>query len=174
VPRRTEFAIAVVGLGGIGSGALYWAAKRVGADAVGLERFELGHERGASQDHSRIIRLSYHRPEYVRFALDAYAAWSAVEESRANASSSTGGLDLYPSARTPRSATTCIRSSRSVASNSNSRRRTGDATVAQWRLADDVRVMYQADAGVAAAARANGRTVASPRRWAPRSSTTRR
>ena len=63
---RRSFDVAVVGVGGIGSGAVYWAAKRFGAGALGLERFELGHERGASQDHSRIIRLSYHRPDYVR------------------------------------------------------------------------------------------------------------
>ena len=74
--ERREFEVAVVGLGGIGSGAVYWAAKRVGGGVLGLERFEFGHERGASQDHSRIIRLSYHTPEYVRFARDSYAAWS--------------------------------------------------------------------------------------------------
>jgi sarcosine oxidase len=157
VPRRTEFAIAVVGLGGIGSGALYWAAKRVGADAVGLERFELGHERGASQDHSRIIRLSYHQPEYVRFALDAFAAWSAVEEeSGEQLVIRTGGLDLYPESAYA-----------AIGDYVHSLEQVGgiefewlDAAQAmrrwpQWRLADDVRVMYQADAGIAAAARAN-------------------
>jgi hypothetical protein len=25
----------------------------------------LGHERGASEDHSRLIHLSYHTPEYT-------------------------------------------------------------------------------------------------------------
>ena len=77
--ERREFDVAVVGLGGIGSGAAYWAAKRAGAGVLGLERFEFGHERGASQDHSRIIRLSYHTPAYVRFAQDAYAAWAELE-----------------------------------------------------------------------------------------------
>jgi sarcosine oxidase len=65
---RRDFNVAVIGVGGIGSGAVYWAAKRAGAGVLGLERFELGHQRGASQDHSRIIRLSYHRPDHVRFA----------------------------------------------------------------------------------------------------------
>ncbi|MGH2637571.1 MAG: FAD-dependent oxidoreductase, partial [Actinomycetota bacterium] len=95
--ERREFEVAVVGLGGIGSGAVYWAAKRVGGGVLGLERFELGHERGASQDHSRIIRLSYHTADYVRFARDAYAAWSLLEEeSRQHLVIRTGGLDLYP------------------------------------------------------------------------------
>ena len=37
-------------------------------DVLGLEQFELGHVRGESQDHSRIIRLSYHTPAYVELA----------------------------------------------------------------------------------------------------------
>ena len=95
--ERREFDVAVVGLGGIGSGAAYWAAKRAGAGVLGLERFELGHERGASQDHSRIIRLSYHTPSYVRFAQDAYAAWADVEEASGDrVVVTTGGIDLYP------------------------------------------------------------------------------
>ena len=95
--ERREFEVAVVGLGGIGSGAVYWAARRAGGGVLGLERFELGHGHGASQDHSRIIRLSYHAPEYVRFARDSYAAWAAVEEeSGQQLVYRTGGLDLYP------------------------------------------------------------------------------
>jgi sarcosine oxidase len=157
VPRRTEFASAVVGLGGIGSGALYWAAKRAGADVVGLERFELGHERGASQDHSRIIRLSYHRPEYVRFARDAYAAWSVVEqESGERLVIRTGGLDLYPEGAYG-AIDDYVRSLEQVGGidvewldAAQTMRRWP-----QWRLSDDVRVMYQPDAGIAAAATAN-------------------
>ncbi|MDQ4058686.1 MAG: FAD-dependent oxidoreductase [Actinomycetota bacterium] len=97
IAEEREFEVAVVGLGGIGSGAVYWATKRAGANVLGLERFEFGHERGASQDHSRIIRLSYHKPEYVRFARDAYAAWSDVEgDSGEELVIRTGGIDLYP------------------------------------------------------------------------------
>ncbi|HVH54541.1 MAG TPA: FAD-dependent oxidoreductase, partial [Actinomycetota bacterium] len=75
---RREFEVAVIGLGGIGSAAVYRGAKRVGSGVLGLERFELGHDRGASHDHSRIIRLSYHSPAYVRFAQDAFRAWAEV------------------------------------------------------------------------------------------------
>ena len=94
---RREFEVAVVGLGGIGSSATYWASKRAGADVLGLERFELGHERGASQDHSRLIRLSYHTPNHVRFAQDAYRSWAEVEEECSERIVlKTGGVDLYP------------------------------------------------------------------------------
>ena len=82
-PAGGDWDAIVVGLGGIGSGAAYWLSRRLGDRVLGLEQFELGHVNGASQDHSRIIRLSYHRPEYVRLARRAYATWAEVEaESR--------------------------------------------------------------------------------------------
>ena len=94
---KRDYAAIVVGLGGIGSGAAYWLAKRLGGDVLGLEQFELGHSNGASEDHSRIIRLSYHRPEYVRLAKRAYDTWRVVEaESAASLVLPTGGLDVAP------------------------------------------------------------------------------
>jgi monomeric sarcosine oxidase len=94
---RTEWDAIVVGLGGIGSGAAYWLSRRLGDRVLGLEQFELGHSNGASQDHSRIIRLSYHRPDYVRLAKRAYATWADVEaESGERVVTVTGGLDVAP------------------------------------------------------------------------------
>ena len=88
--------VAVVGLGGLGSAAAYWLTRR-GAEVVGFEQFELGHVRGASHDHSRIIRRSYHTPHYVRLTAGAYRAWRAVEEdSGETIITTTGGLDLFP------------------------------------------------------------------------------
>jgi sarcosine oxidase len=64
---------------------------------LGLEQFELGHARGASQDHSRIVRLSYHTPGYVRLAQEAYQAWSILEaEAKTRVVLKTGGLDFAP------------------------------------------------------------------------------
>ncbi|MEZ5331061.1 MAG: N-methyl-L-tryptophan oxidase [Thermoanaerobaculia bacterium] len=94
--RPRQWDAVVLGLGGLGSGALYWLARR-GARVLGIERFETGHDRGGSQDHSRIIRLSYHRPEYVRLAFAAYEAWEALEqEAGERLVTLTGGLDLFP------------------------------------------------------------------------------
>src|SRR6185312_14051561 len=73
------FDVVVVGLGAFGSAAAYWASTRPSIRVLGLEQFELGHANGASADHSRIIRYSYHRPDYVRLARRAYASWSTVE-----------------------------------------------------------------------------------------------
>ncbi len=146
-----------MGLGGIGSGAVYWAAKRAGAGVLGLERFEFGHERGASQDHSRIIRLSYHQPEYVRFARDAYAAWSEVEAgSGEELVIRTGGLDLYPESAAGW-IDDYVRSLDEVGGIPYAWFDAGEAMRRwpQWRLADDVRVMHQEDSGIVAAARAN-------------------
>ena len=64
---------------------------------VAFDQFELGHSRGASHDHSRIIRRSYHTPGYVRLTAAAYEAWTAVEaDSGTELVTPTGGIDLFP------------------------------------------------------------------------------
>lgn len=87
----------VVGLGALGSAAAYRLAARGGTRVLGLEQFELGHDKGASEDVSRITRLSYHRREYVELAIEAQAAWREVEAaSGEQVITITGGLDLAP------------------------------------------------------------------------------
>ncbi|MDQ2744640.1 MAG: N-methyl-L-tryptophan oxidase [Chloroflexota bacterium] len=76
---KTEFEYIVVGLGGLGAAATYWLARRAGSEVLGLEQFELGHANGASGDHSRIIRLSYHQPSYVALAQHAFDHWRRFE-----------------------------------------------------------------------------------------------
>ena len=71
---------AVVGGGGIGSAAAYWLSRRAGEDVVCLEQWALGHRLGASEDHSRIIRLGYHSTSYTALTPSAYGAWRVVEE----------------------------------------------------------------------------------------------
>lgn len=97
VSMRTDFEYITLGLGGLGSGAAYWLARTAGRDVLGLEQFELGHGRGESQDHSRIIRLSYHTPGYVRLARRAYESWAMVEaEAGEPCILKCGGLDIAP------------------------------------------------------------------------------
>jgi sarcosine oxidase len=92
-----SFDAIVVGLGGIGSAAAYRLATTPGRRILGIEQFELGHDRGASQDVSRITRLSYHRRDYVELAIRAQAAWREVEAaSGERIVTITGGLDLAP------------------------------------------------------------------------------
>jgi sarcosine oxidase len=93
-----RFDYAVVGLGALGSATAMELARR-GYRVLGLERFELGHSRGASHDTSRILRHSYHTPEYVRLTLEAYADWDRLERDSGHSLLTTvGGLDLFPPA----------------------------------------------------------------------------
>ena len=88
--------VAVVGLGALGSAAAWQLARR-GQRVIGLERFELGHSRGASHGDSRIIRLSYHTPGYVRNAREAYADWAGLEaDSGTRLVLRCGGIDVFP------------------------------------------------------------------------------
>jgi sarcosine oxidase len=86
----------VVGLGALGSATAYELSLR-GRTVLGLERFELGHRNGASHDTSRILRHSYHTPEYVRLTQDAYDDWARLSD-RVGRELVTvvGGLDLFP------------------------------------------------------------------------------
>jgi sarcosine oxidase len=80
---KRDYEYIVLGCGGIGSGAAYWLARRAGAEVLALEQFELGHEHGSSQDHSRIIRLTYHHDKYTRLTPHTYLAWETLEEESA-------------------------------------------------------------------------------------------
>jgi sarcosine oxidase len=70
--------IAIIGAGVMGL-ATGWALKRRGHDAVVYEQFRLGHNRGSSHGRSRIFRLAYAEPEYVRLAQEALALWRELE-----------------------------------------------------------------------------------------------
>ncbi|MGI8737725.1 MAG: N-methyl-L-tryptophan oxidase [Candidatus Eremiobacter antarcticus] len=154
--KRRDFDCIVLGLGGIGSGAAYWLAREAGGGILGLEQFELGHVRGESQDHSRIIRLSYHRPDYVQFAKLAYLAWAAVEaDSGTRLILKTGGLDLGPRV----SAIPLESYMQSMEAGGVPFERLDAAEIMRrwppFRLSDDIHGIFQADSGIAMAARAN-------------------
>src|SRR4051812_3068457 len=76
----TTFDVAVIGLGAMGSAALFNLARQ-GHRVVGIEQFEPGHDKGSSHGESRAIRLSYfEHPSYVPLALRAYEAWRELEQ----------------------------------------------------------------------------------------------
>ncbi len=153
---KRDFQFIVLGLGGIGSAAAYWLSKRFGADVLGIEQFEIAHVRGESQDHSRIIRLSYHTPAYVELAKLAYRAWADLELDAAESLiRKTGGLDLWPAQPAipmldyTQSLTACNVAFELLDAGEIMRR------WPQWRLSDDVVGMFQAESGIAPAARCN-------------------
>jgi sarcosine oxidase len=153
---RRDYEYIVLGLGGLGSAAAYWLSRRAGADVLGLERFELGHVRGESQDHSRIIRLSYHAPEYVRLAQRAYDTWDEVAQDAGEPLYLvTGGLDLGPResgipAEPYRASLRACGIPFEALDAAEIMRRWP-----QWRVADDVEGIYQARGGIAMAAKGN-------------------
>jgi sarcosine oxidase len=153
---RTEFTYAVLGLGAIGSAAAYWLSRRTPGEVVALEQFELGHTMGASEDHSRIIRRSYHTPWYVELTAHAYLAWEEVERaSGERLVVRTGGLDLWPEqAAIPMSDYTGSMSTCGVPFEELDAG-TVMARWPQWKLTDDVRAVFQPDAGLCAASRCN-------------------
>jgi sarcosine oxidase len=152
----TDYRVAVLGLGGIGSAAAYWASRRLGGDVLGVEQFELGHPRGGSEDHSRIIRLSYHTPAYVELAKAAYEAWERVEvDSGEQLVLRTGGLDLAPA-----NASIGLDDYRESMTSASVPFEELDAAEVmrrwpQWRLSEDVIALYQERSGIAMASRAN-------------------
>jgi len=148
------FDAVVLGLGGIGSGAAYWLAKR-GARVLGLEQFDLGHARGESHDHSRIIRLSYVTPAYVRLAKEAYAAWARVEaDAGEQLVFRTGGLDVGP-----RDGAIPLAGYAQAMAACDVPFETLDAAQIRQRwpafhAGDEIHALYQADGGIVAAERA--------------------
>jgi sarcosine oxidase len=153
---KRNYEYIVLGLGGFGSAAAYWLSRRAGRDVLGLEQFELGHVRGESQDHSRIIRLSYHTPEYVELAKHAYRAWAEVErDAGEQLVLRTGGLDFAPRV----SAIPLVNYSSSMdAAGVAYETLDADEIMRRWppfRLTDDIHGLYQPESGIAMAARAN-------------------
>jgi sarcosine oxidase len=149
-----DYDVIVLGLGALGSGAVYWLAKR-GARVLGLEQFEFGHARGSSHDWSRIIRLSYFSPAYVRLAKEAYAAWDSLErDAGEQLVFKTGGLDIgprdgaIPLANYAESMRACDVYFEPLDASEIRKRWPA------WRIGDDVHGLFQPDSGIVAADRA--------------------
>lgn len=70
--------VAVVGAGIMGAAAAWQLARR-GAEVVVHEQFEPDHARGSSHGRSRIFRLAYPDPQWVRLAEEAYAGWKELD-----------------------------------------------------------------------------------------------
>lgn len=74
-----SFDVAVIGLGAVGSSALYQLARR-GVRAVGIDRFAPPHDRGSSHGESRITRQAIGEGEaYVPLVLRSNAIWEELE-----------------------------------------------------------------------------------------------
>jgi len=70
--------VVVIGAGAMGSATAWWLA-RWGREVVVLEQFAPGHRNGSSHGGSRIFRLAYDDPAYVRMAQAALPLWRELE-----------------------------------------------------------------------------------------------
>ncbi len=169
---KTSYEYIVLGCGGIGSAAVYWLSRVAGKEVLGLEQFRLGHDNGGSQDHSRIIRLSYHAPEYTALTPHTYEAYAEVEEeSGVQLVFRTGGLDLEL-VRDGQSEFVNLYASAMRDAGIPHEELSADQVMDRWpqfRLEQEVRAVYQPDGGLVdprktnaahiALARARGATV---------------
>ncbi len=89
--------VIVVGVGGMGSAAAWQLARRR-QRVLGLERFDIPHNKGSSHGVSRIIRLPYYEdPAYVPLLHRAYALWHEAEAATgAELLVTTGSIDASP------------------------------------------------------------------------------
>lgn len=90
-----KFDSIVLGLGAIGSAALYQLAKR-GCKVLGIDQFSPPHNHGSSHGESRIIRQAIGEgEEYVPLVLRSYELWREIEnEVEKELLTITGGLTL--------------------------------------------------------------------------------
>ena len=74
-----QYRAIVIGCGAVGAATTYWLSRRLGGGVLALEQYQHGHSRGASEDHSRVIRHAYSRPEYTALTPAAYQSWNVAE-----------------------------------------------------------------------------------------------
>lgn len=90
--------VVVVGLGAMGSMALWRLAQR-GVRVVGVEQFSPGHSRGSSHGGSRIFRIAvFEGPEYVPIAQSAHRLWRELEHQTGEELLVTTGALMFGSA----------------------------------------------------------------------------
>lgn len=94
---ENHYDVIVVGLGAMGSAALYQSAKR-GANVLGIDRFTPPHNNGSSHGDTRITRQAIGEGEmYMPFIHRTNAIWHELEaETRRDLYLKTGGLIIAP------------------------------------------------------------------------------
>ncbi|HTL30760.1 MAG TPA: N-methyl-L-tryptophan oxidase [Tepidisphaeraceae bacterium] len=75
-----HFDIIVIGVGAMGASTCFHLASR-GARVLGIEQFDIPHERGSHHGESRMIRTAYYeQPKYVPLLQRACTLWDELEE----------------------------------------------------------------------------------------------
>jgi sarcosine oxidase len=75
-----HYDVIVIGVGSMGSSAC-WFLTELGYKVLGIEQFDIVHERGSHAGQSRIIRKAYfEHPDYVPLLEKAYKNWNVFEK----------------------------------------------------------------------------------------------
>lgn len=146
----TTYDAIVIGAGIVGSGAAYHLSK-AGQRVLLLEQFERDHKNGSSYGDSRIIRYAYDKTAYIKLIQAVFPLWEQLsQESGETLFIQTGGIDFgYPETDTFHDTLTSLREMNiphELLSPDEAQRR-----FPQFRFADAMKVIYQADSGILAA-----------------------
>ena len=144
----------VIGVGGMGSAAIYEMARR-GQRVLGLEQFTIPHELGSSAGSTRIFRFAYfEHPSYVPLMRLAFTRWQALERDFGERLLTvTGGLDIgLPSGRVITGAKEACRTHRLT--HEVLRARDVSRRYPAWRLPPEFEAVCQPAAGFLPADRA--------------------
>jgi sarcosine oxidase len=138
-------------VGGIGAAAAYWLARRGPGSVLAIEQYRLGHDRGASEDHSRIIRHSYHSTDYTSLTRAAYEHVRELEdETGLPLVRLTGGLHLAPNDAAGNAEIASY--GRALAGQGHAYEVMDGIEVRarwpQWQAGSDVTGLYQAETGI--------------------------
>jgi sarcosine oxidase len=142
-----DFETIIIGAGAMGSAAAYQLAQD-NRSVLLLEQFEIGHVRGSSHGDSRIIRLAYDHPVYVRLAAAAYRLWAELgEQTQRQLITRTGGLDMsapdHPSLKLRTEAMQQTHTPFELLDNAAVQQR-----FPHWHLPEKTISVYQADSGI--------------------------
>ena len=76
--NRKPWDLIVLGLGGVGSAAIYHAAA-AGMRVLGIDQFQAAHDKGSSHGQTRVIRQAYFEdPAYVPLLRRSYDLWDRL------------------------------------------------------------------------------------------------
>ncbi len=93
--------VIVIGLGSMGSSALYHLAK-AGAKVLGIEQFNVAHDLGSHSGHTRIVRKAYfEHPDYVPLLVKAYKGWDEIQDESGEVLFEKTGLQYYGKSNHP-------------------------------------------------------------------------
>ncbi len=144
--RDADIAVIGAGITGVATARVLASA---GRGVILVEQFGPGHDRGSSHGLSRIFRLSYPDPHYVRLARGALQSWRELEaECGERLIVQTGGLDF---------GSVALLNARALAAcGVRHELLTGADVAARWPIAAeaDEPVLYQPDGGTTLAGRA--------------------